>query len=290
MKVIDLHCDTIGEMYDSRIGFCDPSLDINENELSGYEEYVPVTAVWSRVDLTGEECFSRFVSVCEYADKNLPAGFKRVLAVEGGSLLCGDISRLGLLAKTGVRFLTLMWSGVNELGGAHGTHEGLTPFGEAVVRRCFELGIIPDVSHSSDESFHRVTELAFEAGKPVVATHSDARAVCEHPRNLTDEMYLCVCKTGGIVGRNPEPTPLGGSGGMEEAVAHALHYYALDPDGLCLGCDFDGRTYRPSETAGASCLVRLYGELVKHGLSGADADKIFFGNAKRFFTENDIIY
>ena len=70
MRVIDLHCDTIGEMYDAGLGFSSERLDINSRILDGYDEYIPVTAVWSRCDLSGEECYRRFHAVCDNAENS----------------------------------------------------------------------------------------------------------------------------------------------------------------------------------------------------------------------------
>ena len=283
MRVIDLHCDTIGEMYDRSLGFDCDLLDINSRSISPYDEYIPVTAVWSRIDLSGDECFTRFLAAAQYAERALPGNLRRVLAVEGGKLLSGDISRLDALSSKGVKILTLTWAGINELGGAHDTDAGLTDFGRSVVRRCFELGIVPDVSHASDATFRDTAKLACEAKKPFFASHSNSRAIRKHARNLTDEMYLAVRASGGVTGVSLEPTHLGAGGGVEDAVAHIIHYFELDPDGVCLGCDFDGRTARPADTQKADCLLKIADVLLERGLGEKDVDKIFYTNAERFF-------
>lgn len=289
MRVIDLHCDTVGEMYDRSLRFDCGALDINSNIIDRFDEYIPVTAIWSRKDLSGEECYSRFLSASENAEEKL-AEYPHVPAVEGAKLLCGDISRLDVLSEKGVKILTLTWAGVNELGGSHDTHAGLTDFGKRVVKRCFELGIIPDVSHASDETFAGVRELARKAGKAFIASHSNSRVIWKHARNLTDDMYLDVADSGGVVGVSLEPTHLGEIGNMQDAVSHIAHYYTLDPQTVCLGCDFDGRTSRPSDMTGADCLFRIWDELLKIGFSQNDADAVFYGNAKRFFDKNNITY
>ena len=289
MRVIDLHCDTVGEAYDAGLDLSCGGLDINSGLLRHFDEYIPVTAVWSRKDLSGEQCYSRFLAVCGKAEKEL-AGTRHILAVEGGSLLCGDISRLDVLARKGVRIFTLMWSGINELGGAHDTDIGLTGFGREVVSRCFELGIVPDVSHASDKSFYDVREMAKAAGRPFVASHSNSRALWDHRRNLTDDMYLDVCASGGVAGVSLEPTHLGRSGGLDDAVGHILRYFSLDPDGVCLGCDFDGRTCRRPDTENMDCIQVLRGKLASKGLSETQIEKIFYTNASNFLKANKIEY
>lgn len=290
MRIIDLHCDTLGEMYDRGLDFASDVLDICAEGIEGYDEYLQVSAVWSRQDLSNEECWDRFIAVCDMEKElSFPQNFRRILAVEDARLIGGDLSRLDDMRSMGVRFLTLTWAGDTQIGGAHDSDEGLTAFGERVVERCFELGIVPDVSHASDASFDMVYDLARAKGKPFVATHSNSRDVFYHRRNITDDMYLAIAQSGGITGVSLEPTHLGDNAGIKDAVRHILHYFDLSGDHVCLGCDFDGRTFRTKGLETAKQLSDLGRALISVGLIEEDVDRIFYRNAQRFLKENNIL-
>ena len=290
MRIADLHCDTLGEMYDKDLSFSDKKLDLCAPCIGNYNNYLQVTAVWSPKDLSNEVCWRRFLCVCDMAgNTHFPENFKRVLAVEDARLIGGDLGRLDVMHSLGVRLLTLTWAGDSQIGGAHDSDEGLTAFGERVVERCFDVGIIPDVSHASDALFWDVCRISEAIGKPFVATHSNSRDVYYHTRNITDDMYLAVAKSGGVTGVSLEPTHLGDRAGIADAVKHILHYFDLSEDHVCLGCDFDGRTSRTKGLEDASVLTDLARALVSAGLIEDDVDRIFYRNAERFLKENNII-
>jgi membrane dipeptidase len=127
-----------------------------------------------------------------------------LIGVEGGHSL-GDatddelLSRLGTFYDRGARYMTLTWSNSNRLGGSSGDDGktgGLTPFGQRVVARMNALGMVVDISHVSDATFFD----AVRASKlPVLASHSSARALADHPRNMTDDMLRAVAENGGAV-------------------------------------------------------------------------------------------
>jgi membrane dipeptidase len=129
--------------------------------------------------------------------------FALVAGMEGGHPLDGSLQTLEHFAGRGLRVLTLVWN--NHLdwvrscqpGGTEGVPEGLSGFGEHVVRRCNELGIVVDLSHAGERSFFD----AIEAGeRPVIASHSGCRALHDHPRNLTDDQLRALAANGGVVG------------------------------------------------------------------------------------------
>lgn len=288
MKLFDLHCDTLYEAEkrrtDIRKSGC--SLDITAEKTCGYERYVQVTAIWSENTLAPEEQWKRFFEICGYSLCRLPAGFENILSVEGGGLLCGRIERLDILRERGVRILTPMWAGENCLGGAHDTRAGLTDFGKETVRRCFETGIVPDISHASDMSAEDILEIAGELKKPVIASHSLSRTVHPHTRNLTDALFRAVAESGGIVGISLEPTHLGGDN-AGAVIRHLKHFMSLGGgDCVCLGCDFDGTTAHLSDIDGADKLPVLYDRI---GAEGIDPDRIFWKNAYDFAKRNNLI-
>ncbi|MBP5212764.1 MAG: membrane dipeptidase, partial [Pyramidobacter sp.] len=105
------------------------------------------------------------------------------LTIENGSTLNGKLERVQVLANDGVRCMTIVWNGENELGSGHTTMHGLSAFGREAIPEMERLGMLVDVSHLNDAGFE---DLFAIAKKPFVATHSNARSVCPHKRNLTD--------------------------------------------------------------------------------------------------------
>ncbi len=285
MKLFDLHCDTLYEMYKRDCRFDTNTLNISLDKAACFESYAQVLAVWSENTLSEEECFEQFLRVYDIYKERIPKDFRHILAVEGGKALGGRIDNLKLMYDMGVRFLTLVWAGECSLGGAHDTDVGLTDFGYEVLDTCFELGIIPDVSHASDKMFWQVYEEAKKRGKPFVATHSNSRTVHNHRRNLTDEMFCAIKEAQGVVGISLEPThTCDGEPTVKDRVKHILHYISLGgKDTVCLGCDLDGVTRNTADIPDISYLPKLYEALKAEGV---DADKIFYNNANNFLIRN----
>ena len=162
-----------------------------------------------------------------------------LLSLEGAEPLGTDLGILRLLYDLGLRALGLTWfrrtmvadgTGEEEAGG------GLTRFGRAVVRECHRLGILVDVSHLSERGFWDVMRVA---EGPVIASHSNARALCEHPRNLRDEQLRALAETGGVVGLNACPDfvdPCAPS--LDRLLDHAAHMSeVMGPRHVGLGLD-----------------------------------------------------
>jgi len=125
-----------------------------------------------------------------------------LLGVEGGHALENSLDNLRLLHARGVRYLTLTWNNGNDWADACCSpprHGGLTDFGREVVRELNRLGILVDVSHASDATVAAVLETS---AAPVIASHSAARALARHPRNLTDAQVRAIARSGGVVGVN----------------------------------------------------------------------------------------
>ncbi len=285
MKLFDLHCDTLYEMYKREQGFIDNSLNVSLNKAKCFDEFRQVLAVWSQNDLSEEECHKQFLSIYRTCKEHIPADFPHILSVEGGRALGGRIENLKKFYDMGVRFLTLVWAGECSIGGAHDTDIGLTDFGYEVLNECFDLGIIPDISHASDVMFRQVYEEAKKQGKTFVATHSNSRAIYNHPRNLTDEMFCAIKECHGVVGISLEPThTCDGEPTLKDICKHILHYISLGgEDTVCLGCDLDGVTRNIKEIPDLSHLPKLYEALKAEGV---DADKIFYDNANNFYIRN----
>ncbi|HHV34970.1 MAG TPA: membrane dipeptidase [Syntrophomonadaceae bacterium] len=165
-----------------------------------------------------------------------------LLTVEGGEVLEGDIRMLRVLYRIGVRSLCLTWNNRNEI--ADGVAEmqtggGLTNFGREVVKEMNRLGMIIDVSHIAERGFWDVLEIS---QAPVIASHSNSRAVCDHPRNLSDDQIKGIAQKEGVIGLNFVADFIGApGGGMEQLVRHIDHICDLvGDDYLGFGSDFDG--------------------------------------------------
>ena len=202
------------------------------------------------------------------------------LSVEGADLLDCGIEQLQTAAGWGVRLVNMVWNHANVLGGscADDPDRGLSPQGRDFLRELERLGVYADVSHLSDPGFwdvFRMTE------RPMVASHSDARALCPHRRNLTDDMFRAVRDTGGVVGLNLYRDFVGGAS-MDALVAHAEHFLSLDGEKtLCIGGDLDGSRTLAAGMRGMEDVPQLYRALEKRGYGKALLEDIFWNNLRR---------
>ncbi len=271
--------------------------------------YAQVFAVWTHFKLSDAQGYARFFEVIDNLKNeieinqetialatdgkqllSLLSSGKRaiILSVEDARILENDISRLDTLYSHGVRMMTMNWYGETCIGGAHDTHIGLSSFGVSAVKRCLELGIIPDVSHSSFEGTEMIIDLAREYQKPVVASHSDSYAVNPHTRNLRDADFISVMELGGLVGINlcTEHLLLGGEAKLSDVIKHIEHYLSLGGENtVAMGGDLDG-TSLPSEFCGISDIYKIADEMQKLNYSNELIEKIMFKNAYEFFIKN----
>ncbi len=293
MKYFDLHCDTLTASYDKGESIMHSSCDISLDLASDFESYTQVLAVWSDPKYTSDELYERFFSVISHFKKStLPENFSYLLAVEGGSLIGNDISRIDRLFESGVRIFTPLWKGVTQLGGAFGENIGLTELGRRAIERCFELGIIPDLSHASDKSFYDIYSLSEKHALPIIASHSNARSVCDHARNLTDEMAKIIIKSGGLIGISLYPPHLSDSGkaDLDDICRHVEHYLSLGGEScLCTGFDLDGTDGDlPRGISKINDVGKIYTRICK-AFSEKIADAVLFENANNFFERNGIL-
>jgi len=205
------------------------------------------------------------------------------LSVEGAELLGCSLERLEEAAQLGICSVNLTWNYENALSGsnAQAAGKGLTPLGKAFVRRCGELRIAVDVSHISDRGFWDVLEVA---EGPVIASHSNLRSVCPHPRNLTDEMYSALCSVGGVAGVNLYSAFLGERPDMDTVERHIERFLTLGgEDHLGIGADFDGMDQMPIGISGIQDVPHLWEHLIKKGYQESVLEKLFFRNFMRVF-------
>lgn len=206
-----------------------------------------------------------------------------VLAIEGGEAIGDDLAALRMLHKLGVRSIGLVWNQPNLIAngsGERGAGGGLTSFGFEVVREMNRLGIIIDVSHLTDPGFWDVIEVS---KSPIMATHSNARAVCDHPRNLADDQIKALAKNGGVMGMNFAPAFVHKDKATVAGVLdHVDHIVALvGPDHVGLGSDFDGISSTPEGLEDVTRLWRITAGLFQRGYREEDVEKILGKNHLR---------
>lgn len=212
-----------------------------------------------------------------------------VLHIEGADAIDEDLDALDLYHAAGLRSLGPVWSRPNRFG--HGVPfrhpadpdigPGLTPAGKALVRRCNELGVVVDLSHMNAAGFRDVARIS---DAPLVATHSNAWAMCPASRNLTDAQLDAIRDSGGLVGVNLSVTFLREDGWKDrdtplERVVRQFDYLAerVGLGGVGLGSDFDGATV-PAGIGDVSGLPRLVDALRDGGWDDASLRRVFFEN------------
>ncbi|HUT15187.1 MAG TPA: dipeptidase [Anaerolineae bacterium] len=213
-----------------------------------------------------------------------------VIGMEGAEALEGDLGLLRVFHRLGLRLLTVAWSRRNQA--ADGVSEsrtggGLTTFGEQLVRECNRLGIILDISHLAAAGVRDVLELST---RPVIASHSNAYALCSHPRNLTDEQLDALAKKGGVVGVTFVPAFIAEEGkgaNLDKLLDHIDHIVGvIGTDHVGLGSDFDGLGPRaPEGLEDVTCLPGITAGLIGRGYSAEDVRNILGGNLMRVFRQ-----
>ena len=238
-------------------------------------------------------------------EENLRQGkLSALLSLEEGAVCRGEPEILRELYQAGARMMTLTWNHANGLGHPNQVEyspekgitcrpeeKGLTEKGRTILEEMEALGMLVDVSHLSDGGFWDVVR---HTRRPFLASHSNARAVCGHTRNLTDAMIREIGNRGGLIGLNfcvpflrPDWRPGDERGGTpEEMAAHLRHLRDVGGmECLALGSDFDGIDELPS-FGDCTGLPALWEVLGKAGFSEDQREQIFHGNAERFFREN----
>ncbi len=287
MIIVDAHCDTITELLQNGQELRQNNCHIDINRLKQYNGYVQFFAAFISPDQARMGALSCVLSIIDklyleiennkndimlcrnYSDITHALQNKKiaaVLSIEGGEALEGNISALRMLYELGVRAMTLTWNPRNQLAdgvGEKNTGGGLTSFGREVVGEMNRLGMLVDVSHISEAGFWDVINLT---SAPIIASHSNAKKICGHARNLTDEQLLALKKNGGVPGLNLYPVFLSNSGkaSIKDAIDHIEYILALtDENTLGLGADFDGIDSTPEGLEGVQHMGTLFNELLR---------------------------
>ncbi len=213
-----------------------------------------------------------------------------LLSIEGGEALEGKLFMLDIYYRLGVRAMGLTWNNRNHLADGHSAASqpgGLTYFGEKIVKRMNELGMIIDVSHMAEKGFWDVINLS---KSPVIASHSNCRSLCKKwpTRNLSDEQILAISEKGGLVGITFVPDFLSEDpASVEHVVDHIEHIVTLTGGYDCagIGSDFDGTDKYPEGLEGVTSFPLITACLLKRGHMPEDIEKVNGKNWLRVFSQ-----
>ena len=306
IPVFDLHCDTALELlgHDER-----PERSLRKNDchidleragkLAGYCQCfacftTPFMQDWMKVSPV--TVFEKEIAILHKAleenknvlsqaftardvEENLQKGImSAIFTIEGPAGFDFDPGKLEELYKMGFRITSLGWNEMNPLAGSNVTGGGLTDQGREYVKEAQWLGMIVDVSHISDKAFWDIMDVT---QAPIVATHSNSRAVCNHSRNLTDDMFRAICQTGGVAGFNQYDAFVGDKPTLDTACDHFIHFMELDPEGkhIALGGDLDGCEALSEGFSGVESYPDLADRLLIRGFSEENLNDIFWNNA-----------
>ena len=309
MKYIDLHCDTMTELAlrPERGTLLSNNCEIDISKLKKGECFIQDFAIWYdqgsgenpwdyyqkilatyKKEIAANDCMMPILSASDI-DACAKAGkIGSLLSIEGGDVIQGSLEKLKAVYADGVRLITLTWNYANELAypnGVEGEDKGITAVGWEIVDAMNDMGVIVDTSHLNDVGTY---ELLARAKKPPLASHSCARALKEHKRNLTDDLIRRFGEKGGLIGLNFSNHFLGDTeiSMVKDMVRHAKHIQGIGgEDVLALGSDFDG--IQPTlEIEDASEMGKLADALLAGGFTEEQVEKMFYKNGVQYLKEN----
>ena len=269
------------------------SYDIPLPELFGSDKALPEVLAMAAILMRIERASGADVKVCRTAgeiSECLQTGvLATVLHIEGAEAIDPDLNALDVLYRAGLRSLGPVWSRPTIFG--HGvpfrypagpdTGPGLTDAGKALVSACNELRIVVDLSHINEKGFWDVAAIS---DAPLIATHSNAHAVCPHTRNLTDRQLSAIRDSGGMVGLNfatcflrPDGQQLADTG-LDLMLRHLDHLISVvGEDHVGFGSDFDGAMV-PEAIDDVAGLPKFLAAMAEHGIDDALMAKICHQN------------
>ena len=310
---LDSHCDT-PMFFDQQIDFAsrDPKILVDLHKMTeGHLDATIMVAYLKQLELTDEallaatakadrilnEIEAMVAKSCSYVDiAYTPADLYRLksegkkaimLGIENGYAIGNDISNIERFRNRGVVYMTLCHNGNNQFcGSARFNEEGLgvNAFGEQVIKEMNRVGMMVDISHAGERTFYDALNIS---SKPIVASHSSARALCNHPRNLTDDQLKALADKGGVAqvtlysGFLKEQ----GMATIQDAIDHLNHMVnIMGIEHVGIGTDFDGDG-GITGCASASELINFTRCLLKERYSEEDIRRIWGGNFLRVMEE-----
>ena len=330
MKIIDMHCDTIMALMGKvdNLRESNNMIDLKKMQEGNYllqcfamfvpyvskddENYSPFEMCHKMIDRYYQELEQNkdlILPAFTYSDieENMKNNkMTALLTIEEGGVCLGNIEFLRNFYRLGVRMMTLTWNFKNEIASPNidyfkfkpdmkkedikfvaNTVDGLTEFGIEVVKEMNRLGMVIDCSHLGDKGFYDVIKYST---KPIVCSHSCARSVCNHVRNLTDDMLYKLKENGGVIGINYCPSFVKEGEELvtiKDIVKHIIYIRDLiGIDYVGFGSDFDGISNARLELKDASMMNLVIDELKLNGFSDEEIDKISYKNVLRVFKAN----
>lgn len=315
MKLFDLHCDTLYECYEAGKHLRENDLHINREAVRKYDHYAqffalfcgtyPETKQENRkylMDIPADERFGQMVKTaekefaansdwlffCKSAEDFETAQAQKkaaaFLSIEGAELLPDRDDAIDVAYDAGIRCITVTWNYRSRFGcsAALNEKEGLTEQGKKLVRDASDKGIILDVSHLSEQGFW---DLCGQTDKPFIASHSNARAMYNHSRNLTDEQFVEIVRRKGLVGINLYVPFLVHQSDctLDDVIDHIEHFLGMYGENhVALGADFDGCDVLPRGINGAFDMDKLADKMLQKGYKESTVQALFYNNAAAF--------
>lgn len=307
MRYFDCHADTLTQIIKEGETLEKNTCDIDLQRIDEFADtYTQIFAIWKkRKDIVAGEETTVFRKLYERAMELLRQEEQRIvlctsaqemeaahqsgksaafLSVEDLSIMGKDVERI---RELGFSFALLSWNYENEYacGAATNQEQGLTDKGRDIVKFLLQQGIVMDISHLSDKG---VEDLFQMTDKPIIASHSNVRSLCNHPRNLKKEQIQELIRRRGLVGMNYYWDFVGGIEDIEAIIRHMDAVLNLGgEDVLALGGDFDGCSGKfPDGIQGVQSMPVLRKAMLEHGFGEELTEKIFFENARVFIGRN----
>ena len=302
IHICDFHCDTITRLKQGNEGLYVNTGHIDIQRLRRFSSPLLTFAVC--LDGEGKECFRETMDYIDYFREELEKNKQHIslvttyndivqnkkekkisalLTIEGGEAFEGKLENIKKLYDAGVRIVTLTWNNQNELG--HGvlseSNTGLTSFGLEALKQLARYNMLVDVSHLNEAGFW---DVANTIQSTFVATHSNCRTLCDHPRNLTDKQIVAIAERNGLIGINlfPDFIRANRNAHLADVLEHIHHIVRLvGVNYVCLGSDFDGVQYLPKDVSDIRALLSLRKMLLRQ-YSAMDSEAILSGNILRF--------
>ena len=309
LLIVDAHCDVITKIMRTNEELYSNTLHFDIHRAKKYKSFVQFFAAYVSPDYCPANAYRRctdiirnfkaqveknsehVIHVTKYKHiENAVSQHKiaAILTIENGAALEGDINKLDEFYKLGVRSIGLTWNGSNQIAcgvGGNNLEFGLTSFGFEVVKHMNKLGMLVDVSHINEASFWDVISTTIA---PIIASHSNAKKLCPHQRNLTCDQFKALIKNGGVTGINLCPPFLNKSGtaNINDILNHIEHFMSLGGENnIGIGADFDGISSTPEGIRGVEDLGEILDALLRINYTEEHVQKIAGLNFLRVLNE-----
>lgn len=290
-QVFDTHCDTLCAVLDYNKSIAKNDCHVDFERMAKYRHYTQVFACF--INPIYHSCAAErtmaLIDTFHRITPDLPQNVHAILSIEGGEGIY-SLAQLRNYHRLGVRIIAPTWNYSNHIASGaleKDENRGLTEFGKKVIAQMNKLGILVDVSHLNDKSFYDIAECT---DKPIIASHSNSRAVCRSKavcpveRNLTDDQFMHIKKSGGCVGINFCPDFLNESGraNIDDIIRHIEHFMSLGgEDNIGIGADFDGVDSLPDGINGVQDVYKIFDRLLRMGYTENQIEKISHKNFER---------